>query len=69
MSKPSIKNTEIRSQAHEMWAEGAEDDPCDARDIEELLNEHGYTGNMFDMFFDGMQSVWRWSCEIKKLTS
>lgn len=63
--KINPNNAEIRNQAHEMWAEGCDDDPYTSSEIEDYLNERGYTGNNFDMSFDTMQGLWRWSCDIK----
>jgi len=67
MKKLTLENTEIRSQPHEMSAEGISDELATIWEIEEILNTHGYTGDYFAAWFDRMQGFYRWNCEIKKL--
>ena len=67
MKNVTIENTEIRDQAHEMWAEGITDEMATQSEIEETLNKQGYTGNRFDMWVDTSQGFYRWRCDITKL--
>jgi hypothetical protein len=61
------EETEIRNQAHEMWAEGTSDVEPKKEDIEALLKKEGYTAINIDTGYDGMQGFWRWDCEITPL--
>ena len=67
MKNVTLQETEIRSQPHEMWAEGTSEEMATASEIEEVLNTQGYTGNMFDAWFDTMQGFYRWRCNINPL--
>jgi len=60
-------NTEIRDQAHEMWAEGCGDvDPLRS-DIIKLLEDEGFEAKNIDIWFDRMQYLYRWTCTIERL--
>lgn len=61
------EETEIRDQAHEMWAEGTSDEMPASSDIETLLKNEGYFASDIERWFDDMQGFWRWNCNIKKL--
>jgi len=67
MKNVTLEETEIRDQAHEMWAEGTSEEMATASEIEAVLNSQGYTGLMFDAWFDTMQGFYRWRCDINKL--
>lgn len=61
-----IEDVEIRDQPHLMDAEGCHDQafqPTKA-EIERLLMTQGYSCTDINIWFDKMQSLWRWTCKI-----
>lgn len=58
-------NTEFRNQPHEMCVEGAEDDQMTEEDIIKYCADFGYKASEIDIWFDKMQGVWRWVCDIE----
>ncbi len=63
----NIEETEIRSQAHEMLAEGTSDVEPLKEDIEALLKSKGWEAYDIEASYDSMQGFWRWDCNIKPL--
>ena len=61
------ENTEIRDQQHEMWAEGSCDDEPTKEEVIAFVKTLGWVGRCVDISFDGMQTVWRWNCDIAHL--
>lgn len=61
------ENTEIRDQQHEMWAEGSCDDEPTKEEVIAFVKTLGWVGRCVEISFDGMQTVWRWSCDIAHL--
>ena len=62
-----IEETEIRSQAHEMWAEGTADVLPSNEDIIKLIGEKGFEATNIESWFDTCQLFYRWNCEIKPI--
>jgi hypothetical protein len=46
------------------WAEGMTDVQVSPQEIENFLHERGYVSYNYDIFYDNMQSVWRWTADI-----
>lgn len=61
------EDVEIRSQAHLMDAEGAHAHEVTEIEIEKFLAKQGYFATNIDIFFDSMQGLTRWTCDIIKL--
>jgi len=60
------ENSVIISDAWIMQAEGSCDQKPTEKEIEEFILTKGfYCDNIF-IFYDNMQSVWRWDCDIVK---
>jgi hypothetical protein len=62
----SRKDTEIFSQAHEMYAEGTSDTEPTKDEITELLSEESWEAYDIEIFYDNLQGFWRWYCLIIK---
>lgn len=60
------EETEIRDQAHEMWAEGTSGLMPDIVDIESLLLGLGWKASNVEVWYDNMQGFYRWNCSITK---
>jgi hypothetical protein len=60
------ENVEIRDQAHEMWAEGCQDEKPVFSEITELLESEGFKHDWIESHFDSMQGLWRWICDIER---
>ena len=58
-------NFEINDSSHKMTAEGAEDDVMTREDIVNTLKAEGFDAHYINIWFDGLQNLWRWSCDIK----
>lgn len=65
-NKLLLENTEVKDQQHEMFAEGSCDDEPTEQEIIIFLRSMGWDSSGVEIFFDGMQSVWRWKSYIKK---
>lgn len=64
MTNLLIKNTEIESQAHKMWAEGSCDlQPNDFEIIAFMIEQKWAVRNVI-IFYDTMQHFWRWNCDL-----
>lgn len=59
------ENTEIRTHAHLMDAEGTADTKPMKSEIEFLLSKEDYNAKDIEIWFDNMQGFWRWNCEIE----
>jgi hypothetical protein len=61
------KDTEIRDQAHLMEAEGSSNEPINEYEIREYLRKKGWLAKDLDIWFDSMQGVSRWVCNIEPI--
>lgn len=61
------KNVEIRSQKHEMWAEGSFDEEPSVKEIKKYLESRGYTSSQIDVWYDKFQGLWKFDCNISPL--
>ena len=60
------KNTEIRDQLHLMDAEGTvEEEPIEI-EVQEHLQQEGWTCSNINIWHDSMMGFWRWNCKIQK---
>jgi hypothetical protein len=64
MSNIKIENTEILSRLN--VAEGSCDSEPDSEEVRSVLYKEGFLMYDFDKFYDGFQSVWRWTCKIQR---
>lgn len=60
-------NTEIFDQKHQMYAEGSCDDEPTISEVISFVKLIGWDARCVDISFDGIQNVWRWTCDIKPL--
>jgi hypothetical protein len=60
------KNIEIRTQSHQMDAEGMHEFKPSKQQIVQFLNKEGYNASNIDIGFDSSQKFWRWTADIKK---
>lgn len=63
------RNTEIEDQAHKMWAEGSCDDEPTNGEVIEFMRQQEWVVSNVQISFDGMQSCWRWNCDLKYRTN
>lgn len=59
------KNTLIRDQLHEMWAEGTSEVMPTHTDIKLLLISLGWHAENIQVFYDSFQRFYRCQCDIK----
>ena len=55
---------EIRGQKHIMIAEGTTDDPPTVASIEACVKKRDYRADNIDIWYDDLQEIWRWKCNI-----
>ena len=55
---------EVCDQSHQMHAEGCQDAEPTEKDILIAVGLCGYAATEIDIFFDGLQGLWRWNCDI-----
>lgn len=58
------KHYEIFSQAHQMHAEGAQDEKPLEDDIVRAMKDEGYSVRNIDIWFDDLMGFWSWYCDI-----
>lgn len=58
------ENTEIEDQVHKMWAEGSCDDEPLYEEVVAFMATLGWEVRYVQISFDGMQSCWRWNCDL-----
>lgn len=70
MDKTIIENnnSELRTQKHLMDAEGITDTEPTKDMVFDYVKSRGYYADAIDIWYDNMQSCWRWSCNIIDLT-
>ena len=61
------EEVEIRTQAHQMDAEGAHDEKPNSEEIKTLIESEGFRYRNLEIWFDDLQKLWRWSCDIHRI--
>ena len=60
----NLENLEIFSQAHQMYAEGIEDEKPAEAEIQQAILTKGFISRNIEVSFDALQGYWRWYCDI-----
>ena len=60
-------NIEYRDQLHEMWVEGMSDEKPIDYDILRHASKRGYYVNNIDVWYDELQSIWRYIGNLEKI--
>lgn len=58
-------NVELRTQLHQMDAEGLEDEEPSIFEIIEFLSIEGYYAFDIEIGFDDMMQLWYWTCSLR----
>jgi hypothetical protein len=61
--------SEFRTQKHLMDAEGTTDTEPSKKMVFEYVKSCGYYADAIDIWYDGLQRTWRWSCNIIELSA
>jgi hypothetical protein len=59
---------EIRSQLHEMLFEGTHETRPKKTEIEKAVVDKGFVPFEYDIWFDSIQNIWRFSGQIRRRT-
>lgn len=57
-------NVEIRTQLHQMDAEGLQDEEPNVDEIISFMTNEGYIIHDIDIGFDSVMQLWYWTCTI-----
>jgi hypothetical protein len=60
----SPDESEFRTQKHLMDAEGTTDTEPSKEAVFNYVKSRGYYADAIDVWYDTMQHIWRWSCNI-----
>jgi len=63
------EESELRTQKHLMDAEGTTDTEPSKEAVFNYVKSRGYYADAIDVWYDTMQHVWRWSCNIIEVSA
>jgi hypothetical protein len=64
-----LNESEFRTQKHLMDAEGTTDTEPSKEEVFNYVKSRGYYADAIDVWYDTMQHIWRWSCNIIEVSA
>ena len=61
------QDVELKTQAHQMQAEGLQDDEPAVLEIIDFLHNEGFNASNIDISFDNVMQMWTWLADLEKL--